>query len=130
MARKKRVRSDRYAGQPEQWVSARKDRCEICDARGSYTSLHHVVYEQHVRDAGGDVWDPRNSLTVCDGPFSCHTRHHSRMRPIRLDALPDSAYEFAAELFGSGAAYEYLRRRYFGDDPRLDRLLDEWEMAA
>lgn len=56
----------------------------------------------------------------------CHARHHSRRFPILLASLPDSAFAFAAELLGSGAAYEYLALRYVGSDPRHDALLDEW----
>ena len=86
------------------------------------TQVHHVVYQQRVRREGGDLNDPRNLLLVGDDE---HERHHNRSRPFPLSRLPDSAFEFAGELLGAGAAYNYLRRRYVGDDPRLANLLLE-----
>ena len=50
--------------------------------------------------------------------------HHNGTRRFSLALLPDVAYEFAGELMGP-AAYDYLRRRYDGEDPRLDALLLE-----
>lgn len=86
------------------------------------TQAHHVVYQQRVRSAGGDPGDLRNLILVGDDE---HERHHNRSRPFPLTRLPDSAFEFAAELLGRGSAYNYLRRRYAGDDPRLANLLLE-----
>lgn len=80
--------------------------------------LHHICYRQHVRNAGGDVWDPRNALTICN---SCHSRHHKRAQTLPLTCLPDAAFEFAFELLGS-AAEVYLRRYYSGEDNRLGTL--------
>jgi hypothetical protein len=37
--------------------------------------------------------------------------------------LPDSVFEFAAEVLGAGYGYEYLRRRYDGHDVRHERML-------
>ena len=82
---------------------------------------HHVVYEQHVQNAGGDRWHPDNALALC---VSCHMSHHQRGRPLPLSALRDENYAFAYELMGP-AAYDYLRRYYDGDDERLDALLVE-----
>lgn len=89
--------------------------------------LHHIVYRQHVRVAGGDEWDPRNALTMCD---SCHMSHHRRGRVLPLAALPDSAFAFAAGTLGAGPAYEYLRRRYSGDDRRLVALRRRYERSV
>lgn len=104
---------------------------------------HHVVYAQALRaharsrevaDAAGIgdrrprrslstlMADERNLVAVCK---KCHERHHSRFVPLSASALPDSVFEFAVELMGNGAAFEYLRRRYLGPDPRLDVLLGE-----
>jgi 5-methylcytosine-specific restriction endonuclease McrA len=80
---------------------------------------HHAVYRQHVRREGGDEWDARNAVTLCT---SCHSSHHHRGRVLPLVLLPDSVYAFACELMGA-AAYDYLRRRYAGEDPRLERIL-------
>jgi hypothetical protein len=96
---------------------------------------HHVVYQQKIREvvagerAAGTVL--REATLVADRRnivmlgFNCHAAHHGRQRVLPLRALPGSAYEFAAELLGAGEAYEYLRRRYSGEDWRLDALLRE-----
>jgi hypothetical protein len=42
---------------------------------------------------------------------------------VPLALLPDAAYAFAADTFGA-AAYDYLRRRYVGEDSRLDAILN------
>lgn len=105
-----------------QWYEAKGDRCVCCDRRGSGLQQHHVVYEQHVVAAGGDIWDPRNGLTVC---VDCHDAHHARTAVIGVWLLQDAALEFAADTLGSGPAYEYFRRRYdVGDDLRVLALLD------
>lgn len=115
-------------------------RC-ICGCGARRVQFHHAVYQQQLRKvvreehrkAGGlgppDVIremtlvnDSRNLVPV--GP-KCHAAHHGRSRVLALRMLPDSVFEFAAEVLGAGAAYEYLRRRYEGEDERLDALLSE-----
>jgi hypothetical protein len=119
----KRVGERDRAGE-KRWRAALDDVCVGACAtprggvRGLY--LHHIVYRQKVVREGGDVWDGRNALTICG---SCHGKHHTRSRVLPLSVLPSSAFAFAVELLGAGAAYNYLRRRYDGDDPRLDALL-------
>lgn len=82
--------------------------------------LHHVVYQQRVRAEHGDLHDPRNSLTLCR---RCHEAHHQRSQPLRLKVLRNENYDFAVELLGVGAAFNYLSRRYAADgDPRLEML--------
>lgn len=66
--------------------------------------------------------DVRNLVPLCP---AAHAAHHNRSRPLRLAVLPDSVFEFAAEVLGAGRAFEYLRRRYVGEDARLDALLPE-----
>lgn len=83
------------------------------------TVWHHVIYKQVVRREHGDVDDPRNLVPICD---RCHVDHHDREDPLELTDLPDSVYEFAAELLGPGKAFNALRRAYAGDDPRLEAL--------
>jgi hypothetical protein len=100
-------------------------RC-VCGCRGRAAHNHHVVYAQHVRQHGGDVRDERNLAPVT---FACHGAHHGRSRPLRLAVLPDAVFEFAAELMGGPAAYEWLGRRYEGRDPRHDALLEDSEAA-
>lgn len=117
----------REQGANERWIEARKTHCEACDRpEQRHMAQHHVVYQQHVRAAGGDVWDPRNSMTLCDGSFSCHARHHARTRVIPTWRLPSAAVAFAVSLFGPAAAYEYLRRYYLvaAPDHRLDELIE------
>lgn len=64
--------------------------------------------------------DRRNIVRIA---FECHSAHHSRARPLDLGLLPDSAFEFALELLGGPAAFEYFRRYYAGGDRRHDALL-------
>jgi hypothetical protein len=66
-----------------------------------------------VRRHDGDLFDPRNSMTLCWG---CHASHHQRgTYVIPLSALSDENREFAAEVLGEAADY-YLERRY-GKEP-------------
>lgn len=98
-----------------------------CEDPRTRVNEHHVVYEQHVRRAGGDRWDPRNALALC---VPCHMSHHRRgTKIVPLVALRDENYAFAFELLGA-AAFDYLRRRYVGDDPRLHAWLTRVEAAA
>lgn len=69
---------------------------------------------------GGNLKDPRNLVDI---NHRCHERHHCRVAVLPLAVLPDSVFEFALELMGAGPAYEYLRRRYQGEDARLGELL-------
>lgn len=92
----------------ERWRTSREGRCRCCGGGGRLV-LHHVVYEQHVRKAGGDVSDPDNSLTLCQ---VCHFEHHSASDDrIRLDQLRDENRRFAEHLLGA-YAQDYLRRYY------------------
>ena len=120
---KKGARNPNYKGDDaalKRWAAAKRDACERCGARDRLQQ-HHVVYEQHIRRAGGDPWDPRDSMTLC---VSCHTSHHKALRlTLPLALVPDAAIAFAGDLMGP-AAYDYLRRRYGGEDPRVDALLN------
>lgn len=97
-------------------------RCQHPTCGGASRKLdeHHVVYRQHIRAHGGDQWDSRDALLLC---AACHQSHHHRGRVLPLTALRDENCEFAFELLGT-AAYDYLRRYYAGEDPRLDALLE------
>jgi hypothetical protein len=100
----------------------------VCGCAGRAVAQHHVITRQELRRRAS-VWypyrdliqDPRNLVPVA---FVCHERHHSRFLPLELRVLPDSVFEFAAELLGGPAAHSYLARYYRGRDPRLDRLLE------
>lgn len=101
----------------EDWNTQPLVRCAQCDS-GRDLQRHHIVFRQHVRRAGGDENDPRNQIGLCR---PCHSRLHFDVEfPVGL--LPDSAFEFAAELLGPGPAYEYIYRRYEGRDARLEAL--------
>lgn len=91
--------------------------CEVCGKRGPVTR-HHVVYRQHVRNYGGDQWDPANSMLVGDkfGRCTCHARHHAGGRGrIPMSKVPQAAVEFARALMGPAAAHYYFRRYYKED---------------
>jgi hypothetical protein len=117
-----------------------KPRCICGCGRQRGVQLHHVVYRQKLREiaraehraanvAGPPdlvremalTRDRRNLVPV--GP-KCHAAHHNGSKRLRLHMLPDSAFEFAAEVMGGGAAFVYLSRRYSGHDARLDALLE------
>jgi 5-methylcytosine-specific restriction endonuclease McrA len=84
--------------------------CRACgDLLGIGWHAHHVVTQQHIRQAGGDVWDPRNAMRVCT---PCHDAHHNRSRPIPLSAVPTEALQFAHELLGHDGADAYFDRYY------------------
>lgn len=101
------------------WRSQAAARC-VCCGSDDRLQLHHVIYAQNVRRAGGDPWDPRDSLTTC---IRCHCGHHHGTKGrIALTLLRDENLDFAFELLGA-AAYDYLRRHYAGDDPRLEERL-------
>lgn len=87
-----------------------------CDKRAQ--QRHHVVYAQHVVRESGDVWHPDNALILC---VSSHAKTHQGR--LELTDLRDENYRFAVDLLGAPRAYEYLKRRYAGADPRLDELI-------
>lgn len=88
-------------------------RCQVCGAPG-LVRRHHIVYEQHVRRAGGDPYSLANSMWIgIEGhTCQCHPRHHSGMARIPLDLIPDTAMAFAVDLLGEDRAADYLCRRY------------------
>jgi hypothetical protein len=111
-----------------------KGKC-VCGCGRPVAARHHVVYEQELRKVVGALrhtglarvdrdrllrltTDPRNLVFVA---FDCHGAHHSGARRYPLSVLPDSVFEFAAEVLGP-RAHRYLRARYAGDDARLDLL--------
>lgn len=91
----------------------------ICGCGDPVAAMHHVCYRQHIPAALLD--DERNLVPVA---FRCHGNHHAASKRYLLHMLPDSVFEFAAEVLGPGKAFNYLRRRYDGQDPRLDALLE------
>lgn len=111
-------------------------RCVCGCGRKKGLHRHHCVTQQRLRQVArertrvaGDrvlheaalVTDPRNIVLVA---FRCHQAHHAAGPKLALSVLPDSVFEFAADVLGAGPAYEYLARHYHGGDPRLDALLE------
>lgn len=113
-----------------------KRRCICGCGRKKGLHRHHAVTQQRLRQVAAEradnaqdrglheaalCADTRNIVLVA---FRCHQQHHAAKVKLPLAVLPDSCYEFAAEVLGAGPAYEYLRRYYGGSDPRLDALLE------
>lgn len=98
----------------------------ICGCGKKGQQLHHAIYAQEARRYGAER-DPRNLVPVTR---RCHEKHHTRTRPFDLSMLPDSVYEFAAEVMGDGPAFVYLSRRYRGGDDRLDALVSNEKEAV
>lgn len=63
-----------------------------------------------MKRAGGDIWDPRNGLTLC---ASCHAKHHNRSRVLPVSMLRPENIAYIRELLGE-AADNYLARYYRG----------------
>lgn len=101
-------RAARRKRAPKRWREGREGQCARCRRR-SGLHPHHVFYEQHVEDAGGDVWDPRNRLMLCEDH---HLNHHGRGDVVPLDVIPDRALAFGVEVFGMAGAVAYLQRYY------------------
>jgi hypothetical protein len=104
-------------------------RCVACGKRAVHR--HHACYAQELRRVAGKdaarfralFKDDRNLVAVC---VHCHVDHHNVVKRLPLSVLPDSVFEFAAEVLGGPAAYEYLVRRYEGkSDGRLRALISD-----
>lgn len=94
-------------------------RC-ICGCGRNGHQLHHAVYAQHLGREHRK--DKRNLVPVY---HQCHGAHHGRSRALSLHMLPDSVFAFASEVLGAEKGFEYLRRRYDGQDLRHERMLLE-----
>lgn len=115
-----------------------RDAC-FCGCSDRVVALHHCITRQELarvhRSAGrGDRALPPLKVLVADrrnlvpAAMICHGSHHARSQPYRLDMLPDSVFEFAAEVLGI-RAHAYLERHYQGEDARLDALYESWVVA-
>lgn len=96
-------------------------RC-VCGCMQRAVQRHHAIYEQHLRPLPSYSRRRKDSRNLVWVARACHEEHHSRAAPLGLAALPDSVFEFAVEVLGAGAAYEYLARRYAGSDMRHERI--------
>jgi hypothetical protein len=96
-------------------------KCANCPSTGPWHAHHAGVYEQKLRELGRRLWDPDNALRLC---VRCHmAHHHSRSGRLSLSVLREENIRYAFEALGIPAD-AYLRRRYRGNDPRLDRELE------
>lgn len=89
--------------------------CVVCTELGIeappyYMDAHHCIPAQALRRRGytAEQADKRNRISLCRWH---HERHHSRTNPVPRRLLPDSVFEFAAEL-GLG----YLVDRYYPEE--------------
>lgn len=96
--------------------------CHKCKTKKS-AHRHHVIYEQELDRRGLPKHDRRNLMGLCPG---CHWNHHHGpyANKIPLGLLTDENLQYAFESLGA-FAYDYLKRRYAGDDGRLDEMLEE-----
>lgn len=94
-----------------EWKAPVYGYCAACGKHGLLLR-HHVILEQHVRTAGGDPWDLRNSMTLGYYACACHRDHHHAVRRLPLAKVPDVAIAFAVELLGEERAADYLARFY------------------
>ena len=78
---------------------------------GCSSAARHVASE--------DSGIPDDALRVC---VPCHLRHHSARKRIPLTCLTDDNIRYAFKVLGA-RAFDYLQRRYAGDDPRLEIFL-------
>jgi hypothetical protein len=84
--------------------------CSACGERGPL-ERHHVVTERHVRLAGGDPYDLRNSLEL--GRYClCHRDHTSAARRLKVSVLTSEHLAFMVELLGEDRACAYVVRMY------------------
>ena len=83
------------------WVG----RCAVCYLRSPILHAHHVVEKSWLTGElkrivpplhlAGLRWDLRNCIPLCS---ICHDRHHHGNSPLRAKHVPESVYEFAAEV--------------------------------
>lgn len=120
-----------------------RGKCACGCGRKHGLQRHHIVYQQEIRKVvsaehfaanfAGPAPVGREMALLADRRnivmlgFDCHGAHHNASRRLDLSRLPDSAFEFARELLGGDRAYEYLRRRYAGEDQRLWDLQEDRE---
>lgn len=105
----------------------------FCGCGERAVHLHHLIYQQElarihataIREGKATrplkvmLADERNLVPAA---FVCHGSHHAASQRYELGMLPNSVFEFAAEVLGR-RAFGVLRRCYVGEDTRLDALL-------
>lgn len=99
-------------------------RCQhprCANAQGAWHA-HHVIYEQVVERHGGDKYDTRNAMRLCNP--KCHLdRQHGRQDPVPMSVVRCETIEFAVELMGIGRTINYFER-FYGDAATDGRLIE------
>lgn len=114
-------------------LAAEEQRCCACCGKPMGTKgedgypikfeAHHVIEKRYLKANGLPLFDTRNALLLCEW---CHLGQTNRLRPLKLAVLTDANIEYAFYLLKSYAD-RYLRDAYEGDDPRVQRSLEEQE---
>lgn len=94
----------------EVWKTPRKGFCAVCGRYG-WLVRHHVLYQQHVRREGGDVWALSNAMDL-GRDCNCHAAHHSGFKRIPVDVIPSAAMDFMVRLLGDDRAQLFVERYY------------------
>lgn len=109
--------------------------CARCGKPGPFHA-HHVVDQGTLRSWGipkKDRHDTRNAMRLCEGLDTDHCHMHFEKKKagfeIPLAKLSDDQIDYAFEV-GGIRAYNFLHREYTGTDPRVERKLEELEIAA
>jgi hypothetical protein len=103
-----------------QSAAASQERCANCGSEGAWDPHHAGVYEQDLRRLKLPLWDTDNALRLC---WRCHGLHHAPASRLALNVLREENISYAFRVLGP-SAYDYLRRRYLGEDRRLEAALD------
>lgn len=126
----KRLRRELSPGQPQfrlLTLAKNRGRCARPGCSSAATDPHHVVYRNKLATEGKPQWHPDDGLPLCRG---CHAAHHyAPGAGLPLSCLGDENLAFAFRALGAHA-YDYLRRRYAGRDPRLESHLAAATAAA
>lgn len=99
----------------------RAARCVVRGCNERAVDAHHVVYKRDLKERGLFLWDPRDGMALCR---THHWNHHygTAKKTLPLTLLTEAHLDFAFEALGA-YAFDYLARRYRGDDPRLEARL-------
>lgn len=91
------------------------------DGRPIKFDAHHVVEKSYLKANGLPMYDGDNALLLCD---YCHLGQTNRLRPLEMQCLTDANIRYAFYLLGEHAA-SYLSGHYTGEDPRINRHLED-----
>lgn len=111
-------------------AAERQCRCAKCDRapRNNWDlqnnfDAHHVIEKRYLKSNCLPLFNTENALLLCE---DCHRGQTNRLRPLPLRCLTDANISYAFYLLRS-YAHSYLRMNYTGDDPRVERSLEEQE---